>query len=91
MERARFPDAVTARGARHLLELGEISRDGGYAAAIFLMQRSDPVDAIEAARDRDPKFGEALDEARASGVIILGRRTTITLDETTLGPAVPVI
>ena len=55
------------------------------------MQRSDPVDAIEAARDRDPKFGEALDEARASGVMILGRRTTITLEETTLGPAVPVI
>ena len=89
--RARFPDAVTARGARHLDELAEIAREGGHAAAIFVMQRSDPVTGIEAARDRDPRFADALEGARSAGVHILGRRTEVTLERTTLGPAVPVL
>ncbi len=89
--RARFPDAVTARGTRHLRELAELARGGGEASAIFVMQRSDRIDAIEAARERDPAFADALGEARAAGVVLLGRRTTVTLDRTTLGPAVPVL
>ena len=89
--RARFPDAVTARGARHLQELAALARSGGNACAIFLMQRSDEVDAIEAARERDPAFADALAEARAAGVVLLGRRTIVTLDQTTLGAAVPVL
>ena len=88
--RARFPDAVTARGARHLTELAEVVEAGGAAAALFVMQRSAPVDFIEAARDRDPGFAEALDRARDAGVRVLGRRCRITLTRTTLGPPVEV-
>lgn len=85
---ARFPDAVTARGARHLRELAEIAQEPGHrAAALFVLQRAADVDRIEAAGERDPAFAKALDEARESGVQILGRRTSITLDRTVLqGP-----
>lgn len=88
---ARFPDAVTARGARHLRELARIAVTPGHAAAVlFLMQRSEPIRRIEAAADRDPEFATALREARNAGVRVLGRRTRVTLDATELGPAVPV-
>ena len=40
-ERALFPDAVTARGARHVRELGELAASGDWAAAVFfLVQRA---------------------------------------------------
>ena len=88
---ARFPDAMTARGARHLRELARIAVTPGHAAAVlFLMQRSEPIRRIEAAADRDPEFATALREARDAGVQVLGRRTRVTLDATELGPAVPV-
>jgi sugar fermentation stimulation protein A len=35
---AMFPDAVTARGARHLRELAELARGGCRSAAIFVVQ-----------------------------------------------------
>jgi len=90
-QRARFPDAVTARGARHLRELAQVAKTPGLrAAALFLLQRSAPVDWIEAARDRDPDFADALEEAREAGVLILGRRSRLTLNRTSLGDAVDV-
>lgn len=87
---ARFPDAVTARGARHLTELAGVARSGGYGAVLFMMQRSAEVDSIEAAADRDPLFAEALDEARSAGVGVFGRSARVTLERTTLGPPLPV-
>lgn len=88
---ARFPDAVTARGAKHLAELAKIAGTPHLeAAALFLLQRSADVIRIEAAGDRDPAFAQALAEAREAGVLILGRRARLTLDRTTLGDALPV-
>lgn len=64
---ARFPDAVTARGRRHLLELADLVQRGERAAVTFIVQRSD-VDHIVAHRQTDPDFADALDAARAAGV-----------------------
>lgn len=88
---ARFPDAVTARGARHVRELAELARSGDYAAAIlFILQRND-ARAIEAARSIDPGFADALAEARAAGVRVAGRRCRVTLEEMVLGDPVEVL
>ena len=88
---ARFPDAVTARGAKHLHELAHIADQEGHAAAlVFVLQRSKDVAHIEAARDRDPVFADALSAARDAGVHILGRASTVELERTTLGSQVPV-
>ena len=64
---ARFPDAPTVRGARHVRELTEIVRDGGRAAVLFVVQRDD-ADHVEPKADTDPDFAEALRLAEKAGV-----------------------
>lgn len=91
---ALFPDAVTARGARHVRELAEIAGtvDGEgrtwEAAILFVLQRSD-AHRIEAARSIDADFADALVEAKAAGVRVLGRRCRVSLDRLELGESVP--
>ena len=64
---ARFPDAPTARGVRHLRELiGAISR-GERAAVVFVIQRSDGL--VFAPQDRvGVVFGRELRKAVDAGV-----------------------
>ena len=64
---AEFPDCVTKRGAKHLYELIEMVRSGFRAIVVFCVQRHD-VDRFDIARDCDPGFGRAYDDARAAGV-----------------------
>ncbi len=64
---AEFPDCVTTRGAKHLHELIEMVRHGFRAVVVFCVQRHD-VHSFDIARDCDPGFGRAYDEARAAGV-----------------------
>ncbi|HUG40114.1 MAG TPA: DNA/RNA nuclease SfsA [Longimicrobiales bacterium] len=86
---ALFPDAVTARGARHVRELAEVAaRPGWEAAILFVLQRPD-AHRIEAARAIDPAFADALADARAAGVRVLGRRCRVTLDRIELAEPVP--
>ena len=86
-----FPDAVTARGTRHVRELAALRRTGGWAAAVlFVLQRPD-ADRITPFANRDPDFACALAEARRAGVRLLGRRCTIDLETVTLGPPIPVV
>jgi sugar fermentation stimulation protein A len=89
--RALFPDAVTARGARHVREMAELARGGLPGTVIFIAQRED-VEAIEAAWAIDPDFAQALSEARAAGIRVLGRRCRVTPEAITLLPdPVPVL
>ena len=64
---ARFPDAPTARGVRHLGELVAAVNEGETAAVFFVIQRADA--RYFAPHDRaDPAFGAALREAANTGV-----------------------
>ena len=86
---ALFPDAVTARGARHVRELTELAgRDGWEAAVLFVVQRDD-AQRVEAARSIDPAFADALAEAKRAGVRVLGRRCRVTVEGVALGDPVP--
>ncbi len=67
---AEFPDCVAARSARHLRELEATVTAGERAVALFVVQRMD-CDRFAACADLDPKFAEALDQARANGVEVL--------------------
>jgi sugar fermentation stimulation protein A len=67
---ARFPDAVTLRGAKHLRELRAMVRLGHRAAIVFFVQRGD-VDCFDVARDIDPAYARELDLAAAAGVEVL--------------------
>ncbi len=65
--RARFPDAVTSRGARHLRELMSLVRAGKRAAMLYLVQRGDARD-FAPARDIDPTYAGLFERARRQGV-----------------------
>jgi len=74
---AEFPDSVTARGAKHLVELGDMVEAGHRAVMLYLIQRTD-CDRFALARDIDPKYAESLDLARKRGVEVLAYGCTIS-------------
>ena len=86
---ALFPDAVTARGARHVRELAELaSRPEWNAVILFVVQRAD-AGGVRAAAAIDPVFAATLDEARRAGVQVLARRCSVALDGVQLGEPLP--
>lgn len=64
---AAFPDAVTERGKKHLLELMHVVEQGHRAAMVFVVQRSG-CDLFRPAADVDPEYAATLSEARRAGV-----------------------
>ncbi len=84
-----FPDAPTSRGARHLRALVQAREEGHRAAIAFVVQRDDartlaPNDAT------DPRFGEALREARSAGVGVYAFGCRVSPEEIVLGEPIPV-
>lgn len=64
---AEFPDTATARGARHLEELGDMVEAGHRAVMLYLIQRPDCA-RLSIARDLDPVYGAAFERAVKRGV-----------------------
>jgi sugar fermentation stimulation protein A len=64
---AQFPDAVTARGARHLHDLAHEVNEGHRAVMLFLVMRTD-ITHTGIALDIDPAYGRAFDDAMRAGV-----------------------
>lgn len=86
---ARFPDAPTARGSRHLRELLDIVAQGQRAAMVFIVQRADATSFAPAA-SVDPFFAQTLAEAAGAGVEVRAYACRVTLDEIVLERVIPV-
>ena len=77
---AEFPDSVTKRGAKHLLELSNMVAQGHRAVMLYLVQRTDCT-SFTLARDIDPTYYNAYLAARQVGVETLCISTKITPQE----------
>lgn len=87
---AEFPDAVTARGAKHLVELGNVVRAGGRAVMFYLVQRGD-CDRFDLAGDIDPTYQAAYREARNAGVEAICYACDITTDGIEVAETLPIL
>ena len=86
---AEFPDAVTARGAKHLDELAAMVAAGHRAVMLFLIQIGS-AERFTLAADIDPTYAAAFARARAAGVEAIAYRCAITADAIVLAGAVPI-
>ncbi|MEP4195189.1 MAG: DNA/RNA nuclease SfsA [Aliishimia sp.] len=77
---AEFPDSVTARGAKHLNELGKMVSDGHRAVMLYLVQRTD-CHSVTLADDIDPTYHAAFLRAQAAGVDVIALGTDISTQE----------
>ena len=84
-----FPDAPTARGAKHVRCLAQAVAAGHRAAVVFVVQRDDAL-AFAPHDTADPEFGMALREGVASGVEVFAYGCRVTEDSITLGPEFPI-
>ncbi len=66
---ARFPDAVTSRGLKHLVDLQSEVKKGHRAIMFYLVNRMD-AEAFRPADDIDPVYGKELRKAIKRGVEI---------------------
>jgi len=87
---ARFPDAVTERGRRHLEELTALHGAGARAVMLFVVQRADCT-RVEPADEVDPEYGRALRAAAAAGVETLAVRARVDGRGLRLEAALPVV
>jgi sugar fermentation stimulation protein A len=87
---AEFPDSVTARGARHLVELGDMVEAGARAMMLYVIQIGS-AQRFALARDIDPAYGAAFDRARSRGVEALAVTCTLTHEGIVMGRSVPII
>ena len=77
---AKFPDAPTKRGRRHLSELIKAVKDGYRAGVNFVIQRSD-VDKFKPHQRIDLEFAEKLKAAKEAGVEVYAWSCEVNLTE----------
>ena len=67
---ARFPDAPTLRGLKHVRGLTALA-DRGWRCSVLIVIQMKGVDVFRPNWDTQPEFGEALIDARRAGVEIV--------------------
>ena len=87
---ARFPDAPTERGVKHIQEL-QGAAERGLDAAIFFVVQLKGVNSVAPNDATHPAFGQALREAAAHGVRVLAYDCNVMPDSLTIRREVPVI
>lgn len=87
---AYFPDAVSARGSKHLRELTGMVESGARAVILFCVQRGDAKE-VRAADHIDPLYGQTLRQALTRGVEALAYAARPTTAGISLNRAIPVI
>jgi len=67
---AEFPDSITSRGKKHLIELINATKNGFKSYLLFLIQRQD-CKSFKIAHDIDTEYKKSFNLAKKNGVKIL--------------------
>ena len=86
---ARFPDAPTERGVKHVQELIRCLDDGYEAYLLFVIQMQG-VRCFEPNWATHPEFAQALQKAHAAGVKLLAYDCDVTPDSIQIRDPVPI-
>ncbi|RGY95171.1 DNA/RNA nuclease SfsA [Clostridium sp. AM58-1XD] len=86
---ARFPDAPTVRGLKHIEELTAMAKKGIPCFLLFVIQMKS-ITQFEPNMATQPEFGHALTTAQKSGVHILAYDCIITENSMVIDAPVPV-
>ncbi len=86
---ARFPDAPTQRGVKHLRELMAARAEGFRCAVCFVLQMKG-CHTFSPNADTHPEFAAALREARDAGVEVLALDCLVTPDSLAIDAPVPI-
>lgn len=87
---ARFPDAPTLRGVKHLEELMLARRAGGYQAGVCFVVQMAGMDHVEPNDATHPEFGAALRRAALAGVEVLALECAVEPGRLTVQRRLPV-
>ena len=87
---ARFPDAPTERGVKHIRELQRAAEQGLRATLFFVVQMEE-AESVAPNDETHPAFGQALREAAAAGVDVLAYTCRVTPDSLTICRPIPVL
>ena len=87
---AEFPDAITSRGTKHLIELINAKKKGFQSCIIYLIQRQD-CKSFKIAEDIDVNYKIAFDKAIKAGVKILCYDCKINDEEVKLNNLIKLI
>ena len=86
---ARFPDAPTERGRKHLLELQRAASEGYEAWVLFVIAMPE-LERFEPNWPRDPAFSEALRLAAKNGVNVRAVECAVTKSSLEITNEIPV-
>ena len=87
---ARFPDAPTQRGVKHLEEL-ILAKEAGYEAAVCFVIQMEGMRCFSPNDATHPAFGEALRKAAQAGVRLLAMECHVTPETLEITREVPCI
>jgi sugar fermentation stimulation protein A len=85
---ALFPDAVTARGLKHLGELTQVVKDGARAVLLYIVQRED-CSVCRPAAHIDPVYAAAAKEAAGNGVEFYAFSCNMSTDQIIVDQEIP--
>jgi sugar fermentation stimulation protein A len=85
---AYFPDAVTSRGLKHLVELQHQVREGHRGVMFYLVQRTD-AKLFRPAHHIDPDYGRELRKATKNGIEVLVYDVALNLEGISLNQPLP--
>ena len=87
---ARFPDAPTERGVKHIREL-QRAAEAGLGAALFFVVQMENMESVAPNDGTHPAFGAALREAAAAGVRVCAYDCAVTPESLELRREIPVL